>query len=121
MDQDTELYVKDEQRRVLMNIKTGKNSNNVKSVTSYDAEEKVVLSAMFYPDGAVKEVVVKAAGICRHRWGFYEDGKLEFASEFPRASSSGFKEVRQYYDREGNPTRSRRIHGHSGSGRSPFE
>jgi hypothetical protein len=86
-----------------------KDGKTIDGLIVYDTSHNTTFYAKHDKNGRVREIFVRANGRAMHHWGFYDDGKMEFVSKFifpsdPGYTGGSYKEVRQYYDRQGVAT-----------------
>ncbi len=113
LNEGSELQVSTGADKLALMAKRAENGKFLDFVTLYD-EKKPVLSTTLYPNGRVKEVRVMVSGKDRFARGFYEEGTVLFTSEFEYAPSRPGQETRQYYDKEGKPTKKEILSLHAG-------
>ena len=103
-----DIYLYDSQGNVLLYFRMFPDSTSVETLTVYGGNKKPAMYSLHYRSGAVKEIHVFADKQPVQCWGLYEDGRIEFVSQFSQRIGH-VEEVRQYYDREGKPTEKHRI------------
>jgi hypothetical protein len=112
---ETDVHVKSEKGKLLLTLTVLENPYRASGLTLCDGNEKVVLSTTQHANGATKEVFIMLGGLLKHRYGFYDNGDLEFVSKVVEASEGGSKVILQYYDHTGKPTRKRTLNVYHGS------
>jgi len=74
-------------------------------MTVYNDQKNVVFDLARYPDGGIRELIVRAKKKPVFARGFYENGAVRYISEFESKPGHPTKEIRKYFDRKGNPTK----------------
>lgn len=105
MNGQAAITVTNARGEVAIAAKTGADGETIEGITVY-ADHKPAMYVIHYANGSVKELQIYAEAEPVYGTGFYEDGQVEFSSQFEKSDTPNpvITEIRQYFDKSGNPT-----------------